>query len=67
MRSAGLPTAILPTKLESHLEEAAAALVASGLSPGEARRAASVSCVNATVVREQVRAYGWLDSFAHSR
>ena len=46
-------------EVESYLDEAAAALVARGLSPGEARRAARASCGNATVVREQVRSYGW--------
>ncbi|MBZ5622248.1 MAG: ABC transporter permease [Acidobacteriia bacterium] len=46
-------------EVQHYLEEATAALVESGLSPGEARRAARVELGNATVVREQVRAYGW--------
>ena len=36
-----------------------AALMASGLSPMEARRAARLELGNVTVVREQVREYGW--------
>src|ERR1700733_7945605 len=42
-----------------YLEQSAAALVESGLSPDDARRAARLELGNATVIREQVRAYGW--------
>jgi predicted permease len=42
-----------------YLEEATAALVAGGLAPDEARRAASLEMGNAPAVREQVRGYGW--------
>jgi putative ABC transport system permease protein len=41
------------------LDEATDAFVAQGLSPDEARRAARMEIGNATVVREQVRGYGW--------
>jgi putative ABC transport system permease protein len=42
-----------------YLDQAATELVAKGLSPDEARRAAQVDLGNATVIREQVRDYGW--------
>jgi putative ABC transport system permease protein len=46
-------------EVQHYLEEATAALRASGLSPDAARRAARLELGNPTVVREQVRAYGW--------
>jgi putative ABC transport system permease protein len=46
-------------EVQHFLEQAAAALVESGLSPDEARRAARMQLGNATVVREQVCSYGW--------
>jgi len=51
-------------EVESYLEQATAALEASGLSPDEARRAARLNFGNATAVREQVRSYGWEDAIA---
>jgi hypothetical protein len=42
-----------------HLEEAAAAFVAKGLSPDEALRAARMELGCPTALREQMRAYGW--------
>ena len=46
-------------EVEHYLEEAAAALQATGLSPEDARRAARLELGGATVVRETVRGYGW--------
>jgi hypothetical protein len=46
-------------EVQHYLEQAAAALVESGLSPDEARRVAQIQLGNATVVRDQVRSYGW--------
>ena len=46
-------------EVQNYMEEATAALMASGLSTEEARRAARLELGNATVIREQVRAYGW--------
>jgi len=46
-------------EVQHYLDEATAVHVARGLSPGEARRAARLEMGNATVVREQVRDYGW--------
>ncbi len=46
-------------EVEHYLEQATAALVASGLSPDEARRAARLELGSPTGVREQVRGYGW--------
>jgi hypothetical protein len=42
-----------------YLEESTAALVAGGLAPDDARRAASLEMGNTPAVREQVRGYGW--------
>ena len=42
-----------------YLEQSAAALEARGLSPAEARRVARIELGNVTVVRDQVREYGW--------
>jgi hypothetical protein len=50
-------------EVASYLEQAAAALVESGLSPDEARRVARLSG-NETTVREQVRSYGWENAVA---
>lgn len=46
-------------EVRHYLEEATAAHVAAGRSPADARRAAQLELGNATVVREQVRSYGW--------
>jgi putative ABC transport system permease protein len=46
-------------EVEHYLDEAAASFESDGLSPEEARRAARRQLGSATVVREQVRAYGW--------
>jgi putative ABC transport system permease protein len=46
-------------EVENYLEQATAALEASGISPDEARRAVRLDLGNATAVREQVRSYGW--------
>ena len=51
-------------EVESYLEQASAALEASGLSPDEARHAARLDFGNATAVREQVRSYGWENAIA---
>jgi MacB-like periplasmic core domain len=49
----------LADEVESYLEQATAALEASGISRDEARRAVRLDFGNATAVREQVRSYGW--------
>src|SRR6266536_1133162 len=49
----------LDDEVQHYLEEATADLVATGLSPDQARRAARLEIGNATVMREQMRAYGW--------
>ena len=49
----------LADEVRHFLEQATAAHLARGLSPDEARRAARLELGNTTVVREQVRAYGW--------
>jgi putative ABC transport system permease protein len=49
----------LGDEVDHYLEEATAAFVTSGLSADDARRAARLEVGNMTVVREQVRAYGW--------
>jgi putative ABC transport system permease protein len=46
-------------EVQHYLEQATAAHVARGLSADDARRAAQLELGNATVVREQVLAYGW--------
>jgi predicted permease len=53
-------------EVESYLEQAAAALEASGLSPDEAQRAARLELSSAAAVREQVRSYGWENVIASS-
>ena len=51
-------------EVESYLEQATAELAARGLSPEEARHAARLNLGNVTVVREQVRSYGWENTIA---
>ena len=54
-------------EVESYLHEATEALIAQGLSPEDARRAAQREIGNATRVREQVRDGGWehlIETFA---
>jgi putative ABC transport system permease protein len=46
-------------EVQQYFEDATAAGVASGLSLKDAQRAASLQLGNVTVVREQVREYGW--------
>lgn len=49
-----------------YVDEATADFIAKGLSPDDARRAARAELGNETVVREQVREYGWenvIDTF----
>jgi putative ABC transport system permease protein len=46
-------------EVSHYLEEATAALIARGLAPDEARRAARMELGGATAIREQVRGYGW--------
>ena len=46
-----------------YLDEATADFIAKGLSPGDARRAARLELGSSTAVREQVRAYGWENTF----
>ena len=49
----------LDAEVQSFVDEATDAYIARGLSPADARRAATREIGNATVVREQVRDYGW--------
>jgi predicted permease len=49
----------LDDEVQHYLDLTAADLVARGLSPADARRAARIELGNPTVAREQVRAYGW--------
>src|SRR5918996_116602 len=49
----------LGDEVDHYLELTTAELVAGGLSPDAARRAARLQLGNPTVAREQVRAYGW--------
>jgi len=46
-------------EVRDYLEQATAALVESGYSPDDAQRTARLELGNITVLREQVRAYGW--------
>jgi len=46
-------------EVESYLAQAAEELEANGMSPDEARRTVRLQLGNATIVREQVRSYGW--------
>src|SRR5262245_24009037 len=46
-------------EVESYFHEAAAAFEASGMSTAEAQQAARRALGNASLVREQVRSYGW--------
>jgi putative ABC transport system permease protein len=46
-------------EVQHYFDEATAALVASGLSPEDARRTARLELGNMTTVWEQVRSYGW--------
>ncbi len=46
-------------EVEHYLQQAADAWQATGLSPEEARRTARLELGSATVIHEQVRAYGW--------
>ncbi|HMD33205.1 MAG TPA: ADOP family duplicated permease, partial [Candidatus Acidoferrales bacterium] len=45
------------------VEQATAELIAGGLSPEQARRAAQLRFGNATALREEVRSYGWENRF----
>ena len=46
-------------EVQHFLEQASSELIAGGVSPDAARRAARIELGNATVVREEVRAHGW--------
>ena len=46
-------------EMRDYLDRATAVLVESGYTPDDAHRAARLELGNATVIREQVRAYGW--------
>jgi putative ABC transport system permease protein len=46
-------------EVRDYLEQSAAEKVAKGLSPEQARRAAQLEIGNTTILREQVRSYGW--------
>ena len=46
-------------EVQHYLEQATAAHARTGLGPAAARRAAQLELGNVTVVREQVRSYGW--------
>jgi putative ABC transport system permease protein len=46
-------------EVQDYLEQATAALEEGGLSPDDARRAARLEFGSPTVIREQVRSYGW--------
>src|SRR5262249_53029222 len=46
-------------EVQHYLEQATAEKLASGLSPDDARRAVRLELGNPTIVREQVRSYGW--------
>ena len=46
-------------EVESYLEHAAQELQATGMSVDEARRAVRLNLGNATIIREEVRSYGW--------
>jgi predicted permease len=46
-------------EVSHYMEESESALIAKGLSPEEARRAARLELGSATAIREQVRSYGW--------
>ena len=49
----------LGDEVQHYLDQATAAHIARGLSPGEAARAARLELGNATTVREEVRSHGW--------
>ena len=46
-------------EVQHYFDQAVAALMAGGLSPEAARRAARLEMGSTTAVREQVRSYGW--------
>ena len=52
----------LADEVQQYLEEATAALVASGLSPEEAKRTARRQMGSTAVVQEQLRSFGWENS-----
>ena len=49
----------LHDEVQHYIEQGTAELIAAGRSPDEARRLAILQLGNATVTRDQVRAYGW--------
>jgi putative ABC transport system permease protein len=51
-------------ELQHYLDQATANLVASGLSPQAARRAAQLEYGNQTQMRQEVRSYGWESALA---
>ena len=50
-------------EVQHYFEEAVAAWQARGLTAEDAKRAARLELGNMTVVREQVRSYGWENAF----
>src|SRR5215472_11363977 len=46
-------------EVRQYLDDAIAAGIARGLSPGEAQRAARLELGNPALIQEQVRSYGW--------
>src|SRR5882672_8161657 len=46
-------------EVQHYFDQATASLIADGLSPEEARRAARLQLGSMTAVSEEVRAYGW--------
>ena len=52
-------------EVRHYVDQVTSALVARGLDPREARRVAQLEIGNATVAREQVRAYGWENAVAN--
>jgi len=46
-------------EVENYLEQATAELIAGGMSPEEARRAAQLQLGSSMALREEVRSYGW--------
>src|SRR5438067_13648894 len=49
----------LAEEVGHYVDQVAADLVAQGMTPSDARRAAQLRVGNATVMREQARTYGW--------
>jgi hypothetical protein len=59
IRNRGAADRDVADEVQHYLEQATAALLASGLSPDDARKTARLETGNAAIIREQVRSYGW--------